>query len=35
MPGSNRYGMMTYMHEGRQYIVVNTNGGNFAMALPG
>jgi quinoprotein glucose dehydrogenase len=35
MPGSNRYGMMTYMHEGRQYIVVNTNGGNFTMALPG
>jgi quinoprotein glucose dehydrogenase len=35
MPDSNRYGMMTYMHEGRQYIVVNTNGGNFAMALPG
>jgi quinoprotein glucose dehydrogenase len=30
----NRYGMMTYMHQGRQYILVNTDGGNFAMALP-
>ena len=34
MPDNNRYGMMTYMHEGKQYIVVNTNGGNFALALP-
>jgi len=34
IPGRNRYGMMTYMHEGKQYIVVNTTGGNFAMALP-
>ena len=35
IPDANRYGMMTYMHEGRQFIVVNTTGGNFAMALPG
>jgi len=34
IPSDNRYAMMTYMHEGRQYIVVSTNGGNFAMALP-
>lgn len=34
LPGSNRYGMMTYMHEGEQYIVVNTNGGNFSLKLP-
>jgi len=34
LPTNNRYGLMTYMHEGRQYIVVNANGGNFAMALP-
>ena len=34
IPAANRYGMMTYQHDGRQYIVVNTNGGNFALALP-
>jgi len=34
IPASNRYGMMTYEHDGRQYIVVNANGGNFAMVLP-
>jgi glucose dehydrogenase len=34
IPDDNRYALMTYMHEGRQYIVVATNGGNFAMALP-
>jgi quinoprotein glucose dehydrogenase len=34
IPRTNRYGLMTYMHEGKQYIVVNANGGNFAMALP-
>jgi glucose dehydrogenase len=34
MPRTNRYGIMTYMHEGRQYIVMNTNGGNFALAVP-
>ncbi|MDH3272198.1 MAG: PQQ-binding-like beta-propeller repeat protein [Gemmatimonadota bacterium] len=34
MPDRNRYGLMTYMHGGKQYIVVNANGGNFALALP-
>jgi len=34
IPDRNRYGMMTYMHEGKQYIVVNVNGGNFALTLP-
>jgi len=34
-PRNIRYGMMTYMHEGKQYIVVNMNGGNAAFALPG
>jgi hypothetical protein len=33
-PRNIRYGMMTYMHEGRQYIVVQMNGGVAAMALP-
>ena len=35
IPSDNRYQMMTYMHEGKQYIVIATNGGNFAMTLPG
>jgi quinoprotein glucose dehydrogenase len=34
-PRNIRYGMMTYMHEGKQYIVVQMNGGNAAFALPG
>jgi glucose dehydrogenase len=34
IPSDNRYHLMSYMHEGRQYIVASTNGGNFAMALP-
>lgn len=34
LPRANRYGMMTYMHEGRQYILVNTNRGNFTLTLP-
>jgi quinoprotein glucose dehydrogenase len=34
IPSDNRYMLMTYMHEGKQYIVASTNGGNFAMALP-
>ena len=34
IPSDNRYMLMTYEHEGRQYIVASTNGGNFAMALP-
>jgi len=34
IPSDNRYQMMTYMHEGKQYIVISTNGGNFAMTLP-
>ena len=34
IPGLNRYGMMTYMHGGRQYIVLNTGSSRVAMALP-
>jgi len=34
IPGNNRYGLMTYMHEGKQYIVLQLNGGRAAMALP-
>jgi quinoprotein glucose dehydrogenase len=32
--GPVRYGMMTYMHQGRQYIVVQIAGGLQAFALP-
>jgi hypothetical protein len=28
------YGLMTYLHQGKQYIVVPMNGGYTAMALP-
>jgi glucose dehydrogenase len=33
-PLQGGYGLMTYMHEGRQYIVLPVNGGYTAMALP-
>jgi quinoprotein glucose dehydrogenase len=32
--GASRYGMMTYMHEGKQYIVVQLSNGLQAFALP-
>ena len=32
--GSSRYGMMTYMHQGKQYIVVQLANGLQAFALP-
>jgi quinoprotein glucose dehydrogenase len=32
--GLSRYGMMTYMHEGKQYIVVQLSNGLQAFALP-
>ena len=34
LPGSVRYGMMTYVQGGTQYLVVNVVGGNLALALP-
>ncbi len=33
-PAPSRYGMMTYVHDGRQYIVLQTAGTLTAMALP-
>ena len=33
VPGSIRYGMMTYMHEGVQHIVINQVGGLVALTL--
>ena len=32
--GLSRYGMMTYMHQGKQYIVVQLSNGLQAFALP-
>ena len=34
LPASGRYGMMTYMHGGRQHVVVQIQGGLVALALP-
>ncbi len=34
IPDNNRYGLMTYMHGGKQYIVLQMNGRRTAMALP-
>ena len=35
VPRSSRYGMMSYVHQGRQYILLQTGGTLTAMALPG
>jgi quinoprotein glucose dehydrogenase len=34
IPRAGGYGLMTYLHGGKQYIVIPTNGGYTAMALP-
>jgi quinoprotein glucose dehydrogenase len=34
IPAPGRYGMMTYVHEGRQYIILQTGGTLTALALP-
>ena len=34
IPGSSRYGMSSWMHEGKQYIIIQLNDGLAAMALP-
>ena len=33
-PQRGEYGIMTYMHAGKQYIVLPVNGGYIALALP-
>ena len=33
IPRAGGYGLMTYLHNGKQYIVIPTNGGYTAMAL--
>jgi quinoprotein glucose dehydrogenase len=34
IPRAGGYGLMTYMHGGKQYVVIPSNGGYTAMALP-
>jgi hypothetical protein len=34
IPGSTRYGMSSWMHEGKQYIIIQLSDGLAAMALP-
>ena len=33
-PRDGRYGLMTYMHQGKQYVMLPVNGGYTALALP-
>jgi hypothetical protein len=33
-PSEGEYGLMTYVHEGKQYVVLPVGGGYIAMALP-
>ena len=34
IPGNTRYGMSTWMHEGKQYVIIQLADGLAAMALP-
>jgi len=34
VPGITRYGMMSYMHNGHQYVMLQTGSKLTAMALP-
>jgi quinoprotein glucose dehydrogenase len=34
VPDSSRYGMSSWMHEGRQYVILQTGGRLTALALP-
>jgi quinoprotein glucose dehydrogenase len=34
LPGNPRYGMMTYMHDGKQYVVIQSDNQLTAVALP-
>jgi quinoprotein glucose dehydrogenase len=33
-PLRGEYGIMTYMHDGKQYVVMSVQGGYIALALP-
>jgi hypothetical protein len=34
VPALSQYGIMTYLHNGKQYVVLPRNGGYTAVALP-
>ena len=34
IPGSTRYGMSSWVHEGKQYIIIQLTDGLAALALP-
>ena len=34
IPGSSRYGMSSWVHEGKQYVIIQLAEGLAAMALP-
>ena len=34
IPGSTRYGLSSWVHEGKQYIIIQLNSGLAALALP-
>ncbi len=33
-PDMGQYGLTTYMHQGKQYVILSVNGGFTAMTLP-
>ena len=33
-PAMGQYGLMTYLHQGKQYVILPVDGGYTAMALP-
>ena len=33
-PSMGEYGLMTYMHQGKQYVILPVKGGYTALALP-
>ena len=33
-PSMGQYGLMTYLHQGKQYVMLPVNGGYTALALP-
>jgi hypothetical protein len=34
LPGSTRYGMSSWVHEGKQYVIIQLSDGLAALALP-
>jgi quinoprotein glucose dehydrogenase len=34
LPGATRYGMSSWIHEGKQYVIIQLGGGLAALSLP-